>query len=210
MGRLIRISIYALIILVLYFWVTTIIKSYQKDSITPLHVEQPVDTMTYDTLQPEPSVDDAEQLTNEEIVDGKVNYNALDEKVKKLEENKKKETDISNQKGVENKPKSESKPSIKPNPVIGIADDNKPKNTTTIKGDGGNYMVLAGSYLLKENASKMVKKLKSMGYTQAEIVEFKASEYHSVVAARFSSENKAKAASNELKQKGIDSFVKHK
>jgi len=209
MGRLIRISIYALIILILYFWITTIIKSYQNDSITPANVELQTDTISYDTLPAEPDFDDSELVSNEDIVDGKVNYNALDEKVKKLEENKTVKPEGPKEKVIENKSNPSLKPAIKPNPVIENANDT-PKATPPTKGDGGNYMVMAGSYLLKENAVKMVKKLKSMGYPQAEVVVFQSSEYHSVVAARFSTESSAKSAASGLKQKGVDSFVKHK
>jgi cell division septation protein DedD len=214
MGRLVRISIYALIILILYFWITAVLKSYQKDNSTDvsndLTTDVQLDTTSYDTLMTDTLLDDSDRLTNEDIVDGKVNYKALDEKVKKLEEKKPLETDKKSNVTPSNKPNTESKPALKPKPTIDNQDEVTSKSVTTIKGDGGAYMVMAGSYLLKENAVKMVTKLKKMGYTQAEVTVFQASEYHSVIAARFSTESKAKASAADLKRKGVDSFVKSK
>lgn len=212
MGRLIRISIYALIILILYFWVTTMIKSYQKDSpaVGPV-VETPIDTLVADTLTLNDVYEDTDVVTNMDIVDGNLNYKDLDEKVKKLEDTPSaKPTSPKEQPKTTQKPATESKPALKPKPVVIAADDNPSSSGSIVKGDGGSYLVMAGSYLLKENAVKMVNKLKNMGYPQAEVVVFQASEYHSVVAARFSSESKAKSAASELKLKGVDSFVKSK
>lgn len=207
MGRLIRISIYALIILILYFWITTIIKSYQVDDMTApnneITEEKP---LTQDSMTMTSNVDSVDLLTNEDIIENKLDYKALDEKVKKLE-NKENDT---KQKTNESITKSESQKKMNTQKSLTT---NKESNTTSsavIKGDGGPYLVMAGSYLLRENAVKQVNKLKALGYQQAQIVVFQASEYHSVIAARFSVETKARAASVELKRKGIDSFVKVK
>ena len=71
----------------------------------------------------------------------------------------------------------------------------------------GRYMVLAGSYLIKDNARAMVGKLDNIGYDAAEIVVFNMSQYHSVCAARVADYNEAIRLSNELKRRGIDSYV---
>lgn len=97
------------------------------------------------------------------------------------------------------------KPAPKPKPV-----KQEPAATISQPGDGGKYLVMAGSYLLRDNATKMVKKLREMGYVHAEVMIFPESEFHSVVAVRYSSETKAQAAVTELKRKGIESFVKVK
>ncbi len=204
MGRLIRISIYALIILILYFWLTAVLKSYDKKDTSITKYESVLDTISSDTM--EYPIDDGNTLSNEDIVDGEMDYKALDEKVKKLEENKpvasgKKTESITPNENLGTKTSVKSK-SQKPD----LVSDNN--STTQVKGDGGPYLVMAGSYLLKDNAAKMVNKLKKMGYSQAETVVFQASEYHSVVAARYNTESKAKSAAADLKRKGVDSFVK--
>lgn len=71
----------------------------------------------------------------------------------------------------------------------------------------GKYMVLAGSYLLKENADEMVSKLQKLGYNNAEIVVFNFSQYHTVCAGRFNSNSTANQLSSQLKRNGIDNYV---
>jgi len=72
---------------------------------------------------------------------------------------------------------------------------------------GGKYMILTGSYLIKGNASNMVNKLSKLGYTNAELVVFNMSQYHSVCAARLYDYNEALQMSNELKSRGIENYV---
>jgi cell division protein FtsN len=225
MGRLIRISIYTLVIFILYFCLTFVVKSYQKSKISTTTTGLESDSTFMDSLYQDSLLSDTtgmgmtdrgKTISNEEIVDGSVDYNDLDAKVKILEEKKK------------NKPVSSPSTKSKETTATKSEDitakqttkpDAKSKGKTTepgqdlgpskiMAGDGGSYMVMAGSYLLKENAEKMRSKLKSMGFSEAEIVVFPASEYHSVVAVRYSSESKAQSAASELKRKGIDSFVK--
>lgn len=78
---------------------------------------------------------------------------------------------------------------------------------TKSNSTGGRYMVLAGSYLIKDNARSMVNKLDNIGYDNAEIVVFNMSQYHSVCAARLMDYNEAIRLSNDLKRRGIDSYV---
>lgn len=84
-----------------------------------------------------------------------------------------------------------------------------PKSTSkaTSSSSSGNYMVIAGSYLLEENAKKMVQKLKGMGYSNAEIVYFDQSQYHSICAGRYNSSSSASQTSSSLRNSGIDSYV---
>jgi cell division protein FtsN len=83
--------------------------------------------------------------------------------------------------------------------------------TTKSQGNSyGEYMVIAGSYLLEDNAQKMVRKLKGMGYSKAEIVYFDQSQYHSICAGKYESRSMAKGTSTDLKNQGIDSYVHRK
>ena len=205
MGRLVRISIYALIILVLYFWVTAIVKSYQNKKAQE-ETSQINDTIVLDSIAIDSTnifADDTSGLISDgDVVDGKIDYESLDKKVKEMEE-KPIPTPSQKKEPVNTVIKSEpqQKPSVKPKETKLI--DARFRN-----GDGGSFKVMAGSYLLKDNAAKMVKKLKSIGYKNAEIVVFNASGYHSVIACRHSSDRNARSAVAELKSKGIDSFIK--
>lgn len=82
------------------------------------------------------------------------------------------------------------------------------RQTSRTTNDGtGKYMVLAGSYLVKDNADKMVQRLRSKGYAEAEIVQFDGNKYHSVCAVRSDDYDVAAGKSNALKRSGIDSYV---
>ncbi len=212
MGRLLRISIYAFIIIVLYYLITDMLKSNlgkQKSQnseelnqtiIPASEVSDSLDTdLTMDTTP----------ISNDDIVDGIIDYNDIDKKVHALL-NDKKNTDPSNQ----NNKKIKAEEPVKkveeekktPKPATKVTAENFAINT----GNGGSFMVICGSYLLKENADKMVQKLKIMGYSNARVTIFDASEYHSAIAGHYASQGDAQKTASSLKQKGIDCFVRSK
>lgn len=81
------------------------------------------------------------------------------------------------------------------------------RQSSSAGSSGGTYMVIAGSYLLEDNARKMIKKLQGMGYSNAEIIYFDQSQYHSICAGRYDSNSSAKQTANSLQNSGIDSYV---
>lgn len=103
---------------------------------------------------------------------------------------------------VKEEPIIEERPVIKERPT-----QTEPKPTTNAKSYDSKYMVLAGSYLIKSNAESMVTRLKNQGYSNAEVVVFDNSQYHSVLAARTNDYNEALQLSSQLKRKGIDNYV---
>jgi len=74
----------------------------------------------------------------------------------------------------------------------------------------GSYLVVAGSYLVRDNAAKMKRRLNGLGYNHAEIVNFDLSQYYSVLAGRFSSRSEAKEVVEILGRNNIDSYVHRK
>ena len=90
MRRIIRIAIYAAIILGLYFWVMTMMKGCdspfalgkQTAELTDTMVEEPLDTMVsgLDTLMA-----DTTSITEDQMIDGELNYDNVDQKVKEIE-----------------------------------------------------------------------------------------------------------------------------
>jgi cell division septation protein DedD len=244
MSRIIRVVVYALIVLVLYYVIHEIIRVYNKASV-PLDTElDGTDTMdntsgVLDTLVTD-SLSSDELITNEEIVGGgsvgdiSETVTPADQPARKPEKLatpvvKKSEAPAKTKPVVEEKPvkkapvktktpektekkknsTAQKKPAIKPEPKPQPVKQ-QPVKTADQPGDGGKYLVMAGSYLLRDNATKMVKKLREMGYINAEVVIFPESEFHSVIAVRYASETKAQGAVTELKRKGIESFVKVK
>ena len=68
-------------------------------------------------------------------------------------------------------------------------------------------MIVAGNFLLEDNANEMVRKLKNGGYNSAEKVVFDLSQYYTVVAARFDDRNSADQMAKRLKNEGFDNYV---
>lgn len=74
----------------------------------------------------------------------------------------------------------------------------------------GDYLVLAGSYKVRENADTEVERLQKLGYENAEVSPFNKGAYAVVLVDRFTSANDAQALVKELKAKGVDSYVQEK
>lgn len=74
----------------------------------------------------------------------------------------------------------------------------------------GDYLVLAGSYKVRENAETEVQRLKKLGYENAEVSPFNKGAFAVVLVDRFASVNDAQALVKELKTKGVDSYVQEK
>lgn len=91
-----------------------------------------------------------------------------------------------------------------------------PRSTSSVtssgtqSGSSGAFLLISGNYLVKSNAEEMVRKLKNLGYSNAEVVVFDRSQYHTVIASRFSSYESALQSESKLKQKGVDCYVKRK
>lgn len=201
MGRLVRIIIYVIAVLLVYFLVINTMDTYKGKSLQgEINPNEMVSDTTERQLEEVDSLDlDNNVLSNEEIVSGTFDYESLDQKVTEIEANK---TPVPNKTSPKNEPTNQNtKSNTESKPVAAT----KPVYQSDSEG---KFLVLAGSFLLKENADAMVSKLHKMGFKEAKIVIFTSSEYHSVLAARFDSEDKARAVSTQLKQKGVDSFVK--
>jgi cell division septation protein DedD len=83
----------------------------------------------------------------------------------------------------------------------------KPAPTTAVKK--GDYMVLAGSFSIRENADNHVQVLKKLGYSNARVEVFDKGSYAVVLVDRFETESAARKLISELKSKHkIESFLK--
>lgn len=80
-------------------------------------------------------------------------------------------------------------------------------NVSSYTSSNAKYMVVAGNFLVKENAATMVSKLMDMGYNTAEWAVFDYSQYHTVIVARTNDYNGAQTISSDLKSNGIDNYV---
>jgi cell division septation protein DedD len=75
---------------------------------------------------------------------------------------------------------------------------------------GGTHLVIAGNFLTRANAEERVKELKKLGYSNAEVVNFELSEYHTACAGRYTDLNEARRIAKKIKDmNGIDTYVRH-
>lgn len=213
MGRMLKVGIYALIILLLYFWVTALMKAGKKTTEKSEPIEEVADTSFVSQDSSEfTEEEETDFISNEDIVSGKIPYKDVDKTIEALSENKnlpqktapvatqQKKTESTPAKPTQQKTE-QSRPAIK---------QETPQTITVNTGEEGDYLVIAGSFILEDNANAMAKKLRAMGYPNAGVVVFSASEYYSVVAVKHKTQEKAQLSVDALKRKGIDCFVKKK
>lgn len=191
MGRLVRVVLYAIVVLILYFWVVSLLKSYKQNQELKNAGNAIVEDTILQNVQ-DTSILDQESIFNDSTSSGDEVYEKIDETIEKLSGQP--GTKIVSEKQKEEKP--EVKQELKENPVK--------------VSPQGKYMVIAGSFIKEENARDQLKKLKALGYSKAEIKIFISSEYHSVIVSRHSSSGEAEKVVQNLKKNGVESFVKEK
>ncbi len=91
----------------------------------------------------------------------------------------------------------------------------KPSKTSsgseaTATDSGGKYMVLAGSFKVKESADKAVSKLKKLGYENARVELFDHGKFAVVLVDRFGNMADAERLVKKLNGDGVKSYVKAK
>lgn len=197
MGRLVRVILYASIVIILYFWITSLLKSYQQKQELKNAVTAEVADTSFAETDTLSISDEQNNLSNEELSSGNVQYEALDKAIDELsaKENKKETT------------KTVTQQETAPNPSKG---SEKPAITQKQNTGSGPYMVIAGSFIKEENARQQLTKLKSLGYNSAEIKIFVSSEYHSVIVSRHATPSEAEKVVQDLRKNGVESFVKEK
>ena len=101
--------------------------------------------------------------------------------------------------------------------VIGDEDDDwreeppqKEEPPTYPVTEDGLFLVVTGSFSVKENAEQQVQKLRKQGYGAAELVYFNAREFHSVVAGEYDDLAAAQEVAEALQRNGIDAYVNKK
>lgn len=200
MNRVLKIVIYAVVVFLIYLWISSVAKSCNKPATKSdiSAAEEANGDFTYDDeiydeyFEDEQSSDEVETIDVSESEkenmgessDYDVNdftYEASEEEVKALS----------------SEPKASSTPQ-KSNPV---------RQTSSSSYSDDKYLVIAGSYLIKDNAEKMVDKLKNLGFYDAEIVTFDMSQYYSISAGRYDDYAMASNVASQVKNNGIDCYV---
>ena len=204
MNRILRIVIYGVILFLVYLWISSVAQSCSNKK----------DADQVKSEQQEPS-----ELSDQEIYD---EYFESDEEV--VEDNvtdSERYDDYDYEEVItegENEVGSEASTGLLDTEDFGdyepAAEDQNPtrsnpgsETNSTLNENDGKYLVIAGSYLIKENAEKMISKLKGLGYPDASIINFELSQYHSITAGRYFSYERAAEIARAIQAKGIDCYV---
>jgi hypothetical protein len=194
MARILKILAYAVILFLLYLVITGFLKSCNNDSkVASASVENTIESEKGEAFFEEEEFEGEENTLFADNVGEieKIDYDKIDKAVEKRTKSNGEDTPVN----VEKKEKPASP---------------KPSTPQNYNSSSGNYLVIAGNYIINTNAENMVLKLKKNGYNNSEIVIFDMSQYHSVVANRFSDYNSAYNLAKQLEAKGIDSYVHRK
>lgn len=198
MSRLLKILLYAVVLFFLFLWVSTLVKSCGSDntSSSTERIAEATDESSEETYEEDDFFEDDEGEEDEASGEDTYEEDAYEEEEDEVEQIDYTEID----KVVEDKLNEPTKDDRSPTSNSG--------NTNVTKGtSSGKYMVIAGSFLIEKNAENMRNRLNNLGYDNASLVVFDLSQYHSVVAARFSTYEAALKVSNELKRRGMDCYV---
>lgn len=199
MGRIAKIALYAVVILMLYLWISQLVKSCGNTTKAPNTaqtteiLDQEVDfdentteeaddffeNVDDDDIDVSESTDDGDYSFEGEVVE-EIDYSELDKEIDN--------DDTTDEVTTSNSGGSSS------------------SSTTFQASSSGSFLVIAGSYLIKDNANGMRNKLNNLGFS-AEVAVFDLSEYHSVIAGRYRTYDEASEVSSKLKRQGIDSYV---
>jgi len=184
MGKIFKIIAWIIVLIVIFICFSTVIKSCGNDTAT--------DTLDTITDSAEGLIDD----TGEVIADAE---DALfeDEDIEYSEtevEDFEPDDEIIEEEVIEDTPP----------PKRYTQTTSSSANTSS----SGRYMIIAGNYLVESNAKEMTRKLKNLGFGSAEVAIFDNSQYHTVIASRYSDYGNAVESSSTLKAKGIDCYVK--
>lgn len=195
MNRVAKIIIYALVLFLLYLWINSIAKSCNnRGTIEPTTVE---------------SAEEDGYSSDEEIYDeffeSDEEDNETEQEVQEVEDDDEVFDEDFSFESKEKKPIAKSKTTAKQveRPTKKVT----PPAQKPSGSNGGKYTIVAGSYLIRDNAEKMVTKLRNMGYSNAAVLNFDGSKYHTISAGQFSSYDDATLESSVLKSKGVDCYV---
>lgn len=190
MGKLFKIIVWIVVLTVIYIWFSTVIKScnHRSSSSALDDISNSVEEIAEDIESNIPDID-GDTFEPE---------GSLDESDNTIEEQ---EIDYSTEDEL-----ADLESALQDD----IIEETPPPERYTRSTSLGQYMIIAGNYLVESNANEMNSKLRNLGYNSAEVAIFDQSQYHTVIAARYNNYSDAVVASSNLKEKGIDCYVKKK
>lgn len=183
MGKVFKIVGWIVLLIFIYIYFSTVLKSCGSE--TPSSAADAIANGTEEFIDDtgEAISDASEELFEDEDI----GYTDGDEKIEEFESEEEVVEEIIEEETIENTP---------------------PPTRYTQSVSSGQYMLIAGNYLVESNANEMRRKLSNLGFGNAEVAIFDNSQYHTVIASRYSDYGRALESSSDLKAKGIDCYVK--
>lgn len=161
MGKVFKIVMWIIVLSVIYIWITTVFKACKHNAAK--------------------AAGEVVEGTEEMIDEASENIEEVSEEL--FEGGDEEDIDYSSSDDTDFEPIEEVEEIIEEE----IVDETPParytKNTNTISE--GQYMLIAGNYLVESNAKEMRNKLSNLGYSSVEVAIFDNSPYHTVIASRF-------------------------
>lgn len=205
MRMVIKFVLYALVVILLVSWLTTVIRSCGEEKPAADPVENPLneaisdeaaaeDELVNDILE---SVESTETETSGESGGNSPQITSIDYS-KSLDKDEEAMLDQLAKEKQQEAPKEKTPAAPAPKP-------------STSTSSSGNYFVITGSFGEEGNAKKQQQKLKSLGYSSAEVVQFDGSKLFTVISGRYASNAAASKVVDELKSRHkVDCYVKKK
>lgn len=220
MRIVIKFVLYALVVLLLVSWITTVMKSCGKEGA------EASNAALYDSYNA-PQSEAEEALVNELLESAKANSESSEApagtpQISSIDYSKRLDPDEEAMLEKVTEKKSADK-GAGTQGASAKTDVDKPKSTPvkTTSGNtsrtsakagspsGGNYYVIAGAFGQESNAEAQQKRLKSLGYSHAEVVKFDGASVYSVISGRYAGLESANAVAAELKSRHkVDCYVK--
>lgn len=215
MGKIFQISIYSFLLILVFLFFGTMLKSCGSSAVDTI-----TDTATEvtDNIQKAGGevVAKAESVIDnaaEEFEGDDINFASSENESKSYGDDDNTSSDDEDESPSyvqEDVPVYNPPEDVAKEPTPKVVEEKKPvkKAPSASAGPGGNYLLITGNYSQEYNADAMVKKLKNMGFSKAESVVFEDSRYYTVIAGKYSSMSTANSAKADLG--GIDAYVQKK
>lgn len=192
MNRLLSILVAIFVLFLLYIWINHLISSPDKPAV------QLTSDYTIDEQYRESNSEDDYPLSNYE---GKKHIQEI--------RSEKTENPAILEEEVQRTPAATQEPGEIAKEEKGKTESRKTTSTNATYPDG-EHLVIAGNFIDRANAQKRADELKSFGFSNAEVVNFELSEYHTVCAGRFTDINEARRIARKIKDfHSIDSYVRN-
>lgn len=205
MRMVIKFVLYALVVVLLVSWMTTVIRSCGDDTADSSMEQSASDSLSDLVSDEDAIVSDllesaaAEESAGDDPVSNTPQITSIDYS-KRLD----KDEEAMLEELAREKEKTTPAPKSEPAPV-----KTESKPATPASSGSGNYFVITGSFGEKANAEKQRQKLSSLGYKSAEVVQFDGSKLFTVISGRYGTGSAADKIVSELKSKHkIDCYVK--